>query len=105
FFFFSSSRRHTRFSRDWSSDVCSSDLRKKDRNYLLPLRLFELFFLLLACVSTLGPTFLPRLWRCAFCCFFSSSAAFTSAIVSVGLKSGRVLASSLSPINFSISFK
>src|SRR5690606_39538255 len=23
---FSSSRRHTRFSRDWSSDVCSSDL-------------------------------------------------------------------------------
>src|SRR5690606_41053390 len=26
-FFFSSRRRHTRFSRDWSSDVCSSDLR------------------------------------------------------------------------------
>src|SRR5690606_41178153 len=25
--FFSSRRRHTRFSRDWSSDVCSSDLR------------------------------------------------------------------------------
>src|SRR5690606_40276709 len=24
--FFSSRRRHTRFSRDWSSDVCSSDL-------------------------------------------------------------------------------
>src|SRR5690606_40828677 len=27
FFFFSSRRRHTSFSRDWSSDVCSSDLR------------------------------------------------------------------------------
>src|SRR5690606_40758199 len=27
FFFFSSRRRHTRFSRDWSSDVCSSDLQ------------------------------------------------------------------------------
>src|SRR5205809_4382168 len=27
FFFFSSRRRHTRCSRDWSSDVCSSDLR------------------------------------------------------------------------------
>src|SRR5690606_39863705 len=27
-FFFSSRRRHTRFSRDWSSDVCSSDLMK-----------------------------------------------------------------------------
>src|SRR5690606_41097610 len=26
-FFFSSRRRHTRFSRDWSSDVCSSALR------------------------------------------------------------------------------
>src|SRR5690606_39300808 len=25
-FFFSSRRRHTSFSRDWSSDVCSSDL-------------------------------------------------------------------------------
>src|SRR5690606_40665618 len=25
---FSSRRRHTRFSRDWSSDVCSSDLLK-----------------------------------------------------------------------------
>src|SRR2546429_3670963 len=27
FFFFSSRRRHTRCSRDWSSDVCSSDLQ------------------------------------------------------------------------------
>src|SRR5690606_40504026 len=29
-FFFSSRRRHTRFSRDWSSDVCSSDLAALD---------------------------------------------------------------------------
>src|SRR5690606_39752152 len=29
FFFFSSRRRHTRFSRDWSSDVCSSDLKAR----------------------------------------------------------------------------
>src|SRR5690606_40998422 len=28
-FFFSSRRRHTRFSRDWSSDVCSSDLYQR----------------------------------------------------------------------------
>src|SRR5256884_3153138 len=28
FFFFSSRRRHTRCSRDWSSDVCSSDLKR-----------------------------------------------------------------------------
>ena len=26
-FFFSSRRRHTRFTSDWSSDVCSSDLK------------------------------------------------------------------------------
>src|SRR6266542_3648677 len=29
FFFFSSRRRHTRCYRDWSSDVCSSDLIRK----------------------------------------------------------------------------
>src|SRR5437868_10782998 len=30
FFFFSSRRRHTRSKRDWSSDVCSSDLVGRD---------------------------------------------------------------------------
>src|SRR5256884_3858268 len=30
-FFFSSRRRHTRCSRDWSSDVCSSDLFLRQR--------------------------------------------------------------------------
>src|SRR5438128_3776736 len=34
FFFFSSRRRHTRCYRDWSSDVCSSDLRPA-RSYLV----------------------------------------------------------------------
>ena len=29
FFFFSSRRRHTRSDRDWSSDVCSSDLSSR----------------------------------------------------------------------------
>src|SRR6266478_9144065 len=29
FFFFSSRRRHTRFDCDWSSDVCSSDLKSR----------------------------------------------------------------------------
>src|SRR5216683_6882228 len=36
FFFFSSRRRHTRSDRDWSSDVCSSDLtgnRRHDRAF------------------------------------------------------------------------
>src|SRR5215217_7118500 len=39
FFFFSSRRRHTRYWRDWSSDVCSSDLDRviydKDREAVL----------------------------------------------------------------------
>src|SRR3989449_6625742 len=33
-FFFSSRRRHTRCSRDWSSDVCSSDLYDKNWPWL-----------------------------------------------------------------------
>src|SRR2546429_6910292 len=32
FFFFSSRRRHTRCSRDWSSDVCSSDLFTREND-------------------------------------------------------------------------
>src|SRR2546429_758492 len=35
FFFFSSRRRHTRCSRDWSSDVCSSDLNRALRELFL----------------------------------------------------------------------
>src|SRR5256885_13181039 len=40
FFFFSSRRRHTRLQGDWSSDVCSSDLRggARDRRALRPAR-------------------------------------------------------------------
>src|SRR3712207_8787670 len=34
FFFFSSRRRHTRYWRDWSSDVCSSDLVEALRDQL-----------------------------------------------------------------------
>src|SRR5204862_1842344 len=33
-FFFSSRRRHTRSLRDWSSDVCSSDLENERRGPL-----------------------------------------------------------------------
>mgnify|MGYP002528469793 CR=1 FL=1 len=34
-FFFSSRRRHTRLRRDWSSDVCSSDLQGPSKEILL----------------------------------------------------------------------
>src|SRR3989440_5214150 len=36
FFFFSSRRRHTRSDRDWSSDVCSSDLISDEADFSLP---------------------------------------------------------------------
>src|SRR5256886_8841082 len=36
-FFFSSRRRHTRFDCDWSSDVCSSDLGRVDRDLVVGL--------------------------------------------------------------------
>src|SRR5437870_10750516 len=35
FFFFSSRRRHTRWPRDWSSDVCSSDLGPVERKMMI----------------------------------------------------------------------
>src|SRR5205807_3126758 len=41
FFFFSSRRRHTRLQGDWSSDVCSSDLRIQG-TALDPLALLDL---------------------------------------------------------------
>ena len=34
-FFFSSRRRHTRYWRDWSSDVCSSDLWQHKKSFVL----------------------------------------------------------------------
>src|SRR5215510_240221 len=47
FFFFSSRRRHTRWPRDWSSDVCSSDLLSEVRRCLqqkTPMTLMLLHF-------------------------------------------------------------
>src|SRR2546430_10737900 len=46
-FFFSSRRRHTRFDCDWSSDVCSSDLKQskaaiRNRGKVAPERCFDL---------------------------------------------------------------
>src|SRR5690606_39730844 len=41
-FFFSSGRRHTSFSRDWSSDVCSSDLARDPQRIVRKLLLRNL---------------------------------------------------------------
>src|SRR5699024_12214088 len=47
-FCFSSRRRHTRSKRDWSSDVCSSDLPSDDAckyGYLVPSNMFAVVVL------------------------------------------------------------
>src|SRR5699024_11893766 len=57
FFFFSSRRRHTRSKRDWSSDVCSSDLIISFLEiplYSLPYTLHNRESCLLHCFSVLS---------------------------------------------------
>src|SRR5258707_5933145 len=45
-FFFSSRRRHTRYWRDWSSDVCSSDLIVQ-----IPRPYVSVFFLIFSAIT------------------------------------------------------
>src|SRR5439155_16804324 len=42
FFLFSSRRRHTRWPRDWCSDVCSSDLTAVEHPYALAVAMVDL---------------------------------------------------------------
>src|SRR3989442_16043135 len=68
FFFFSSRRRHTRCGRDWSSDVCSSDLRvlfpRGGRRHAVPLAdlepLLEVFLLVEPGQEVLGELLVLR---------------------------------------------
>src|SRR2546422_2936564 len=54
FFFFSSRRRHTRCSRDWSSDVCSSDLQIRAELVESKRRLEEILGRPVTCLSVPG---------------------------------------------------
>src|SRR4030042_2700522 len=85
FFFFSSRRRHTRCSRDWSSDVCSSDLCVGGGGTIGALSRF--------CVTTT----VPLLWfraicsivpwrRCASSFAFSCTAKLLARISNVSLQ-------------------
>src|SRR5205814_2896014 len=56
FFFFSSRRRHTRCLSDWSSDVCSSDLRIAHSPVVCrPSH---------STITRLSPVPCSRIWRC-----------------------------------------
>src|SRR3712207_7566714 len=55
FVFFSSRRRHTRYWRDWSSDVCSSDLWRTVETMVGPVELERPYFYCRACRAGLYP--------------------------------------------------
>src|SRR5690554_7052563 len=61
FFFFSSRRRHTRCGRDWSSDVCSSDLQDHPE---IDKKLFWF--------NSVSDEFLDRLYSSAYCLISAS---------------------------------
>src|SRR3712207_6971539 len=58
-FFFSSRRRHTRYWRDWSSDVCSSDLslKRSDTSETVNNYLTSFFISILIILSNLSTFF------------------------------------------------
>src|SRR5699024_11804024 len=56
-FFFSSRRRHTRSKRDWSSDVCSSDLGSVK---VIGRRQIEMYSRLIHTVDHIEGTLLPE---------------------------------------------
>src|SRR5690606_40994900 len=58
-YLFSSRRRHTRFSRDWSSDVCSSDLVQHVVDHLLARQAHDVVALRLGLRLSRGPCPLP----------------------------------------------
>src|SRR5258707_9301426 len=60
FFFFSSRRRHTRYWRDWSSDVCSSDLPDFPRRASLLPRALIFDIGTQGEPRTMQPLFMPR---------------------------------------------
>src|SRR2546429_6229465 len=60
YFFFSSRRRHTRCSRDWSSDVCSSDLQLRTTSRDLFFETSGEFFGVWEALKPVVPTFRER---------------------------------------------
>src|SRR3712207_3286568 len=65
-FFFSSRRRHTRYWRDWSSDVCSSDLHGMDKWRAAKEGAKEIYFAVIATSITLAIIFLPIIFLQGF---------------------------------------
>src|ERR1022692_5055578 len=77
-FFFSSRRRHTRLQGDWSSDVCSSDLRFRDL-FSFHLR-SAIFGVIIFALGWLYKKFGPHPWHEGFpgYFFFLTSLPITS---------------------------
>src|SRR5690606_39970644 len=64
-FFFTSRRRHTSFSRDWSSDVCSSDLQLHMKGFMTSITANPAAMWTLGVAGALVAlyTFIQRIWR------------------------------------------
>src|SRR5699024_1672927 len=58
-FFFSSRRRHTRSKRDWSSDVCSSDLKVKWLESVLQVAILYLVYEIGVWIQSTLDLFIP----------------------------------------------
>src|SRR6266581_533450 len=84
-FFFSSRRRHTRWTGDWSSDVCSSDLQLKWFAYAAGVSVALLILAIPA--TTLSPTLSNAMFGAAFSFGFAFMvpAAAALAILRYGL--------------------
>src|SRR5690606_4002973 len=83
FCFFASRRRHTRFSRDWSSDVCSSDLDTG----LPPIVLAAAGLLLGACGLTVAGVagILPMAWSFDDVAFRFGTVPWYVPVLAIGL--------------------
>src|SRR5256885_11510446 len=64
--FFSSRRRHTRLQGDWSSDVCSSDLRPSLSLHTVPLSLLDCMRVIFAGTPEFARVALERLLAAGF---------------------------------------
>src|ERR1035438_4349981 len=105
FFFFSSRRRHTRCLSDWSSDVCSSDLKLNWSplallNVLiivvLASTLFSTFSLIIACIAKTRERFMGVGQVLTMPLFFASNAIYPTDIMPGWLKT----VSHLNPLTY-----
>src|SRR3712207_5191254 len=87
-FFFPSRRRHTRYWRDWSSDVCSSDLAGTARAYVSVIRgtpLLVQLFVIFYGLPSVGLTIDP--WPSAIIAFSLNVGGYAAEVIRAAIQS------------------